>query len=329
MNQLETRTEASGDDATGEAPSTPAATTGPTTTESLLSEALTLAAAIGEALNGDLTDGQLEIGPADVQIDTKDMTPESGVHGVITSLKGGLVSRVVMMVDDEVQRMLESAHIQKIASESDSDTDGESVASPDTTEARSAWLATVAEPMERWARLNKTTLDSALPIENARQIDHLLLGQGLVIVAVGLFLDGRHVGSLALAGFERSQPSSSPASTSAPSDASSVEATPVGAFEAEFEELDALPRTTERPLGAALQRLADVEMLVTAELGRTRMNVSELLTLGPGSIIELDRAAGSPVDLLVNNTLIARGEVVVVDEEYGVRLTEIVGPVES
>ncbi|MGB3412752.1 MAG: flagellar motor switch protein FliN [Microthrixaceae bacterium] len=325
MNQLDTRTETSGD-ATDEERTTPATTTGPTTTESLLAEASTLAAAVGEALNGELTDGQLEIGPADVQLDTSDMTPGSGVHGVITSLKGGPVSRIVMMVDDEVQRMLESAHVEKLASQSD--TDVEPVDSPDSTEARSAWLAIVADPMERWARLNKATLDSALPIENSRQVDHLLLGQGLVIVAVGLFLDGRHVGSLALAGFERSQPSSSPASTSAPADASSVETTPVGAYEPEFEELEPL-RSVEKPLGAALSRLADVEMLVTAELGRTRMNVSELLTLGPGSIIELDRAAGSPVDLLVNNTLIARGEVVVVDEEYGVRLTEIVGPVES
>jgi flagellar motor switch protein FliN/FliY len=75
--------------------------------------------------------------------------------------------------------------------------------------------------------------------------------------------------------------------------------------------------------------LADVEMHVTAELGRTRMNVAELLALGAGSVIELDRAAGSPIDLLVNGTLIARGEVVVVDEEYGVRLTEIVGSTES
>jgi flagellar motor switch protein FliN/FliY len=75
--------------------------------------------------------------------------------------------------------------------------------------------------------------------------------------------------------------------------------------------------------------LADVEMHVTAELGRTRMNVSDLLALGAGSVIELDRAAGSPIDLLVNGTLIARGEVVVVDEEYGVRLTEIVGSAEG
>jgi flagellar motor switch protein FliN/FliY len=80
---------------------------------------------------------------------------------------------------------------------------------------------------------------------------------------------------------------------------------------------------------SSLQMLADVEMHVTAELGRTRMNVSDLLALGAGSVIELDRTAGSPIDLLVNGTLIARGEVVVVDEEYGVRLTEIVGSAEG
>ena len=67
-------------------------------------------------------------------------------------------------------------------------------------------------------------------------------------------------------------------------------------------------------------------MGVSVELGRTRMTVRELLALTPGAIVELDRAAGSPVDLLVNGTLIARGEVVVVDEEFAVRITEIVSP---
>lgn len=74
-----------------------------------------------------------------------------------------------------------------------------------------------------------------------------------------------------------------------------------------------------------VELLSDVEMGVTAELGRTRMTVRELLSLQPGSIVELDRAAGSPVDLLVNGTLVARGEVVVIDEEFGIRITEIVG----
>jgi flagellar motor switch protein FliN len=75
----------------------------------------------------------------------------------------------------------------------------------------------------------------------------------------------------------------------------------------------------------AVELLSDVEMGVTVELGRTRMTVRELLSMQPGSVVELDRAAGSPVDLLVNGTLVARGEVVVIDEEFGVRITEIIG----
>lgn len=75
-----------------------------------------------------------------------------------------------------------------------------------------------------------------------------------------------------------------------------------------------------------LDLLSNVEMDVTAELGRTRMTVRELLSLTPGVVVELDRMAGSPIDLFVNGTLIARGEVVVIDEEFGVRITEIVTP---
>jgi flagellar motor switch protein FliN/FliY len=75
-----------------------------------------------------------------------------------------------------------------------------------------------------------------------------------------------------------------------------------------------------------LSLLHDVEMGVTAELGRRRMAVRDLLSLTPGAVIELDRAAGSPVDVLVNGTLIARGEVVVIDEEFGIRISEIVAP---
>jgi flagellar motor switch protein FliN/FliY len=70
--------------------------------------------------------------------------------------------------------------------------------------------------------------------------------------------------------------------------------------------------------------LSDVEMTVTAELGRAYMTVRELLSLTPGSIVELDRIAGTPIDVLVNGTVVARGEVVVVDEEFGVRITEII-----
>ena len=77
---------------------------------------------------------------------------------------------------------------------------------------------------------------------------------------------------------------------------------------------------------SGLDMLHDVEMEVSAELGRTRMSVRELLSLNPGAIVELDRAAGSPADLLVNGRLIARGEVVVIDENFGIRITEIVAP---
>jgi flagellar motor switch protein FliN/FliY len=72
-----------------------------------------------------------------------------------------------------------------------------------------------------------------------------------------------------------------------------------------------------------LELLRGVEMEVHAELGRTRMTVNNLLALRPGAIIELDRAAGAPADLLVNGHLIARGEVVVIDENYALRITQI------
>jgi flagellar motor switch protein FliN/FliY len=74
-----------------------------------------------------------------------------------------------------------------------------------------------------------------------------------------------------------------------------------------------------------IELLHEVEMGVTVELGRTRMLVRDILELSPGSVIELDRAAGSPIDVLVNGTLIARGEVVVIDEEFGIRITEVIG----
>jgi len=73
-----------------------------------------------------------------------------------------------------------------------------------------------------------------------------------------------------------------------------------------------------------LRLLYDVEMTLTAEIGRTRLPVRQVLELVPGSVLELDRAAGAPADLMVNGRLIARGEVVVVDEDYGIRITEIV-----
>ena len=76
---------------------------------------------------------------------------------------------------------------------------------------------------------------------------------------------------------------------------------------------------------SSLDVLHEVQMGVTVELGRTRMPLRDILSLVPGSVIELDRPASAPVDVLVNGTLIARGEVVVIDEEFGIRITEVLG----
>src|SRR4051795_4412660 len=73
-----------------------------------------------------------------------------------------------------------------------------------------------------------------------------------------------------------------------------------------------------------LARLHDVPVELAVEVGRTKMTIREALALGPGSIVTLTRLAGEPVDLLVNGKPIARGEVVVIDEEFGLRVTEVV-----
>jgi flagellar motor switch protein FliN/FliY len=74
--------------------------------------------------------------------------------------------------------------------------------------------------------------------------------------------------------------------------------------------------------------IMDVYMEMTVELGRTRKLIKEILAMGEGTIVELDKLAGEPVDILVNHKLIAKGEVVVIDENFGVRVTEIVSPME-
>jgi len=76
----------------------------------------------------------------------------------------------------------------------------------------------------------------------------------------------------------------------------------------------------------SLELIMDVNVPVSVELGRTEMPIGQILELGPGAIIELDKMASDPVDLFVNNTLIARGEVVVVDENFGMRITTVVDP---
>ena len=78
-------------------------------------------------------------------------------------------------------------------------------------------------------------------------------------------------------------------------------------------------------LPADLARLVDVSVELAVEVGRTRMSLGDALALGPGSVVTLDRLADRPVDLLVNGRPIARGEVVVIDEQFGLRITEVAG----
>jgi len=85
-----------------------------------------------------------------------------------------------------------------------------------------------------------------------------------------------------------------------------------------------------QPSGAPdLRRLSDVPIDLTVEIGRARMTVGETLELRQGSIVTLNRMAGEPVDLLVNGIPIARGEVVVIDEQFGVRITDVVGSIDD
>ena len=77
-----------------------------------------------------------------------------------------------------------------------------------------------------------------------------------------------------------------------------------------------------------LEFILDIPIEVTVELGRSKMLVNELLRLGQGSVIELSKLAGETLEILANHKLIARGEVVVVNEKYGVRLTEVISPME-
>ncbi|MCH2392317.1 MAG: flagellar motor switch protein FliN [Nitrospinales bacterium] len=79
---------------------------------------------------------------------------------------------------------------------------------------------------------------------------------------------------------------------------------------------------------ASLDLILDIPLAVTVELGRSKMLINDLLQLGQGSVIELTKLVGDPLEVLVNDKLVARGEVVVVNEKFGVRLTDIVTPME-
>jgi flagellar motor switch protein FliN/FliY len=76
----------------------------------------------------------------------------------------------------------------------------------------------------------------------------------------------------------------------------------------------------------SLDAILDVPVIISMEIGRTKISIRNLLQLNQGSVVELDRLAGEPMDVLVNGTLIAQGEVVVVNDKFGVRLTDVISP---
>lgn len=96
---------------------------------------------------------------------------------------------------------------------------------------------------------------------------------------------------------------------------------------AQFEELDPEP-AAPREGDANLDVVLDIPVTISMEIGRTRIHIRNLLQLNQGSVVELDRIAGEPMDVLVNGTLIAHGEVVVVNEKLGIRLTDVISPSE-
>ena len=96
---------------------------------------------------------------------------------------------------------------------------------------------------------------------------------------------------------------------------------------APFPEL-AAERQSETEGEIKLDAILDVPVTVSMEIGRARVSIRNLLQLNQGSVVELDRLAGEPMDVLVNGTLVAQGEVVVVNEKFGIRLTDIISPSE-
>jgi flagellar motor switch protein FliN/FliY len=99
---------------------------------------------------------------------------------------------------------------------------------------------------------------------------------------------------------------------------------PGGFARAPLDELSAEPGTGIPRSEVSLDAILDIPVSLSMEIGRTRISIRHLLQLNQGSVVELDRLAGEPLDVLVNGTLIAHGEVVVVNEKFGIRLTDVI-----
>jgi len=101
-----------------------------------------------------------------------------------------------------------------------------------------------------------------------------------------------------------------------------------GAASVSSAEFQQLQRPAGEPQAHNIDLLMDVDLPISIELGRTKLSIADILALGPGSVVELNKLAGEPVDLLINQKVVARGEVVVVDENFGLRITQLLTPEE-
>jgi flagellar motor switch protein FliN/FliY len=225
----------------------------------------------------------------------EEFLPGDGALAVAAELQGGVHGRLVLLVAAEL---------------------GEAVAA--AADAPGGVAAALQAALVRAAAVLEQSAGEPVAVAAAAEVDPAaaIAGAAAAVAFLGapLFEGEEHQASLVLLVDDR------PAAPAPGEAAADVARLGVASY----------PQVAPAPVAAVpgshpLHLLRDVEMDVTVELGRARMAVRHVLSLMPGSVVELDRAAGAPVDLLVNGTLIARGEVVVIDEEFGVRISEIVG----
>lgn len=234
----------------------------------------------------------LQAGPADVQSTVDELLPAADAVVLVVPTASGPDRDLFVIVSPSLMATMGAADASAL---------------PDLVARSIGELAGTDAVDEAGARMGVgLEAVSALPVEGS--------APGATMVAAGVFAGVDHVATVGVA--VHGDPVA--AATPVPAEPAGMDLPPVAPASAPA----AAPRAV--PTGRGLDLLGGVQMSVVAELGRTRMTVADLLSLTPGSVVELDRAAGSPIDLLVNGTLIARGEVVVVDEEFGLRISEIV-----
>lgn len=176
----------------------------------------------------------------------------------------------------------------------------------------------IAPETQLWGSLSEVNIDglesfglwTVMPLEQARN-----LADGIRLIM------NEQAPKPAAAPSKHEDSPSSPQSFS-PARGAQSPAPPIDVRPAEFAPLTS-GGIAGRAGGGKIDMIADIPVRVTVELGKTRKSISEILSMSTGSVIELDKMAGEPVDVLVNGKLIARGEVVVIDENFGVRITEV------